>query len=283
MHPAARLLWLLPLALIVLCRSSAAQIQANDPATWVWNVPARPEIPGVAHHVLRSESMGLDVGYNVALPAGYEGGDARYPVIYFLHGRGGNENSDAGGFSSMVRGAVNAGTMPPAICVFPNGSLSFYLDDPERQVFGETLIVNELVPEVDRRYRTIAAGSGRALAGFSMGGAGAVRLAIKYPELFAAAGSWGGAVGTRYNPDLLRLTRENAAQLKERQVGLLLVIGADDMLADNQQLADLLQEVGVERDFRVLPGVAHNLGLYHQQTGETMLRFLGERLRRGAR
>ena len=51
-----------------------------------WNNPDGPKIPGVEHGSFRSASMEVEVGYNVALPAGYAQGDKRYPVVYFLHG-----------------------------------------------------------------------------------------------------------------------------------------------------------------------------------------------------
>jgi hypothetical protein len=60
----------------------------------VWNNPDGPARPGITHHVLASPSMQRDVGYNVFLPAGYESTTMRYPMIYFLHGAGGNENSE---------------------------------------------------------------------------------------------------------------------------------------------------------------------------------------------
>src|SRR4051812_1614914 len=156
--------------------------------------------------------MDRDIGYSLYLPPEYAKSEARYPVIYFLHGAGGNENSDAGGFSGAVDRAIRARVMPPAICVFPNGGLSGYRDRPGTRVLVETFIITELLPEIDARYRTRASRSGRALAGFSMGGGGAVRLAMKYPELFCAAGSWGGAFrrpggqpGTVYADDVYTL------------------------------------------------------------------------------
>ena len=65
-----------------------------------WVNPKLPAGPGLSHHVLASKALGHDVGYVVWLPSGYEDkADQRYPVIYFLHGAGGNESADAAGFS----------------------------------------------------------------------------------------------------------------------------------------------------------------------------------------
>src|SRR5438128_11412693 len=103
-----------------------------------WNNPDGPRAPGLEHGSFRSPSMEVEVGYNVWLPPGYAEGQRRYPVIYFLHGAGGNENSDGGGFSAMIARAIEAKQMPPVLCVFPNGGMSGYADHPDEKVMGET-------------------------------------------------------------------------------------------------------------------------------------------------
>src|SRR5262249_55921810 len=138
-----------------------------------------------------------EVGYNVWLPPGYAQSDVRYPVMYFLHGAGGNENSDAGGVSGIVSRLLEQKRIPPGICVFPHGGLSGQLRQPMTKVMGETLIIKELVPLIDKTYRTKATREARVISGFSMGGGGAVRLALKHPDLFSAAASWAGALGSR--------------------------------------------------------------------------------------
>ncbi|HVK04934.1 MAG TPA: alpha/beta hydrolase-fold protein, partial [Armatimonadaceae bacterium] len=242
-----------------------------------WNNPDGPAIPGVEHGVLRSPSMDREVGYNVYLPPGYKDGKDRYPVVYFLHGAGGNENSDAGGFSALVRKQIEAKAIPPVICVFPNGGMSGYADRPEQKVMGETLIVRELIPHIDAKYRTVAAREGRAVCGFSMGGGGAIRLALKYPDLFAAAGSWAGALGARRGGPTgspATLVKENADKVRGR-VRLLLVVGDKDMTyGGHPALVAALKDSKIAHEYEVLPGVGHDLGAYHQKTGERMVRFV---------
>jgi enterochelin esterase-like enzyme len=176
---------------------AAVRLPAQQRREVKWNLPPARAIPGIEHHSFRSPSMDLEVGYNVYTPPAYARGSARFPVIYFLHGAGGDENSDAGGFSGLVARLIEQKAIPPVICVFPNGGMSGYRDDPQAKVMGETLIVKELVPLVDRTYRTQAVREGRVLAGFSMGGGGSVRLAFKHPETFSAAASWAGAIQRR--------------------------------------------------------------------------------------
>jgi S-formylglutathione hydrolase FrmB len=255
--------------------TQAAATPAAGRRPVVWNNPNRPPIPGVTHGVLHSPSMDMEVGYNVYLPPGYAESTARYPVIYFLHGAGGNENSDAGGFSGLVRRETAAKSMPPAICVFPNGGMSGYSDHPETKVMGETLIIKELIPLIDATYRTIASRNGRVVAGFSMGGGGAVRLALKYPELFCAAGSWGGSL--RPGPtSAYTLATENQQRIQGK-VDLLLIVGEQDSREAHDRFVEHLKGLRIGPQYVILPGVAHNLGLYYEQTGTEMVHFLADR------
>lgn len=127
----------------------------------------------------------------VYLPPQYEQSPtARYPVLYLLHGIG-------GGFTDWtkhwdLRGAMDsliASGAPPFLVVMPNGANSlgggFYVDSP---VGGgwETFLVRELVPRIDAELRTIAAPASRGVAGHSMGGFGALRLAMRFPDVFGS-------------------------------------------------------------------------------------------------
>jgi enterochelin esterase family protein len=258
--------------------SNAGGVEAQ-PRPVVWNNPDGPKVPGAQHGVLYSKAMDLDVGYNVWLPPSYADSRDRYPVIYFLHGAGGNENSDVGGFSGLVLKAIQARQIPPVICVFPNGGMSGYADDAATRIMGETLIVSELVPEIDAKYRTVAGRGGRALAGFSMGGGGAVRLALKYPSRFSAAGSLAGAFRFRGGTDPAGIARDNRERLKDSGLRLMLVVGDQDpTFAGHTPLVAALSELSLPVEYRVLPNVGHNLGAYYDQAGADLVRFVGARL-----
>ncbi len=128
-------------------------------------------MPGLSHHVLTSKALGHEVGYVVWAPPDYAAKvSTRSPVIYFSHGAGGNESADARGFSSWAARAIADGSLPPTLCVFPNGGMSGYRGEVER------MITEELIAAIDGDYRTIAKPQSRALAGFSMGGTGSVLL-----------------------------------------------------------------------------------------------------------
>jgi endo-1,4-beta-xylanase len=254
--------------------ATAAEARKETRSETKWNNPDGPKMPGVEHGSFRSASMDVEVGYNVALPAGYARGGKRYPVVYFLHGSGGSENSDVGGFSRLAARMAAEKKVPPVICVFPNGGMSGYRDDPARKVMGETMIVKELIPLIDKTYRTHAHREGRVVAGFSMGASGAVRLAFKYPDVFSAAGSWAGAGGARGGVPPAQLEPDNLRRLAGR-VRLLLIVGdKDQTYATYKPLVQNLEEAKYPFRYRVLDGVPHSLGLYYEKTGEEMVRFL---------
>ena len=130
----------------------------------------------------------------VLLPAGYRTDPRRrYPVLYLLHGAGRTTVVDP----RRRRGAITA--RAPMIVVMPDGGTDgWYTDWYEGarrvQPRWETYHVGELVPWVDATYRTIAARRGRAVAGLSMGGYGALSYAARHPRTFAAAASFSGAL-----------------------------------------------------------------------------------------
>jgi len=162
---------------------------------WV-NLPKPGQLPaGVTHHTYRSKSMGHDVGYLIYLPREYSSSpEERYPVIYNLHGAGGDELHSFESAELLERG-IAEGRWPPMILVMPNGGKrTFYKDSYDGKYMGETTIIRELIPHIDSTYRTIAARRGRAIEGFSMGGRGSTRLALKYPEMFCSLFNQAGNV-----------------------------------------------------------------------------------------
>lgn len=242
-----------------------------------WNIPDRPAIPNVEHQVLPSTSMGIDMGYNVYLPPGYKTDTKkRYPVVYFLHGAGGNENADAGAFSGLLTREIEAGHIRPVICVFPNGGMSGYTDHADGKVRMESFLVKELIPQIDKNYRTDARREARAVCGFSMGGGGSIRLALKYPDLFSRAAVWAASIGTgrRGGVDPSDLARQNADKLRGR-TQLLIIVGNKDMTyPPHAAFLKTLDELKLPYTYRELPDVDHSLGVYYEKTGEELVRFV---------
>ncbi len=174
---------------------SPADAAKNRAIKWV-NEPKPGQLPeGVVHRTFRSEALGREVGYCIYLPPGYAtDATRRYPVIYNLHGAGGNELHAFSSARALHDGIV-AGRWPAMILVLPNGgSHTFYKNSADGKLPAETLIIRELIPHIDATYRTVATRAGRAIEGFSMGGRGATRLALKYPELFCSLHNQAGNV-----------------------------------------------------------------------------------------
>lgn len=259
----------------------------RDPATWQWSIPLK--FPQVTHGVVHSASMNRDVGYNIYLPPGYAGDtQTRYPVVYYCHGATGSETSDLP-VVNWVADQIGKGYLGKVIYVLLNaGHFSGYRDRPEANVMAETYVIQELIPEIDRRYRTLASREGRALMGFSMGGGGAVRFALKYPDLFCAVVSFGGSLGRApgsadpvpgpgqtVNPDnLYHWATTNQARVKER-MGLFFVVGGEDrMYANHAPFMEHLHNLGIDFHYRVIANLGHDLwGSMDLLGGETM-RFL---------
>ncbi|MFT2815932.1 alpha/beta hydrolase [Leifsonia sp. A12D58] len=145
-----------------------------------------------------SSAVGGAVDFTVYLPAGYDADAAtEYPSLYLLHGRGDSQaawQQEAGALDELIA----SGAIPPMIVVMPdapwsNGG-SYYVDSeytgtrsgtsPGMKV--ETALTTDLVDHIDTNYRTLADRTARAVGGYSMGGAGALRYATVHQDLFSA-------------------------------------------------------------------------------------------------
>jgi putative tributyrin esterase len=144
--------------------------------------------------LFESKLVGKTLPYNVVLPVDYNRPAARakrYPVLYLLHGLTGHY-PDWTTRSKLSDYAAQY----PMIIVTPEGNDGWYTDSST--VPGEkyeSYILEELIPDVQRRFRTIESREGRSIAGLSMGGYGALKFGVKHPEMFAFAGSMSGALG----------------------------------------------------------------------------------------
>ncbi len=154
---------------------------ANRPSAGVF----QPVVDGVFH----SESLQRDMHYRILLPRGYQTIANRFAVLYLLHGLYGDYTN----WDTHTKLKQYAEPLP-LIIVMPDAGDSWYTNSAT--VPGdrfEDYIVKDLIPEIDSHYRTIRSRHARAIAGLSMGGYGAMKFALKYPEMFAFAGSLSGA------------------------------------------------------------------------------------------
>ena len=241
--------------------------QQNSQRQVVWVNPNIQEMEGLYHRILKSNALSCDVGYVVWTPAAYlQNPEKRFPVLYFLHGLGGNETSDAASFAGRVSTAIKDGLLPPVICVFPNGGVAWYQGDVEK------MIIDELLPAIDRDYRTIAKAQSRALSGFSMGGYGSVYLAVMHPELFCAAGSFGGRL--RASEQLMTTVEKSLPVWKSNNFGFFFVNGDNDRPDEFKDFATYLDRNGIDAKIMVLPETDHNLGKYFNESSGELFKLL---------
>ncbi len=158
--------------------------------------------------IFYSSSLQRNMHYRVIIPRDYATG-GRVPVLYLLHGLYGDyQNWDTRtGLENYVQNFHWLIVMPDADDSWYTNSATIPADK------FEDYIAKDLIAEIDGKYRTIHDGHARAIAGLSMGGYGAVKLGLKYPELFIFAGSLSGAFNAAQDLDQLR--PEFRAKLQE--------------------------------------------------------------------
>jgi enterochelin esterase-like enzyme len=157
-----------------------------------------PALAGiVVTRELNSLALARNWTYAVYLPNGYETSSLRYPVLYLLHGNGGNLYSwvNDGRIQATADALIASGAIPPVVIVMPDAGTTWFVDRKEKM---ETAMIQDLIPDVEKNLRVLTTRNGRLVAGLSMGGYGAMRLALKYPEMFAAAALLSPAI---YNPE----------------------------------------------------------------------------------
>jgi S-formylglutathione hydrolase FrmB len=193
------------------------------------------------------------------------------------------------------------------IVVMPEGNDSWYVDGAGSNDKYETYILKELIPDVDQRYRTIQSRYGRAIAGLSMGGYGAIKYGLKHPATFAFAGSLSGAFGvTRYTEkemggaswepflkvfgpagsdtrnanDVFEITKALTPGRIASLTYFYFDCGTEDAarhINANRELSGMFLEKKIAHEYRELPG-DHNWAYWDQQVPE-VLRLAAQKLR----
>jgi S-formylglutathione hydrolase FrmB len=251
-----------------------------------------------------SRILARRVAYCVLLPPSYDSDKNRkYPVLYFLHGLGDDEQTLAGsGAMNIVDDVRDQHRLGEFLIVTPDGGRSFYVNSRDGKTRYEDFLLQEFLPFIEKRYRVQAGRSTRGIAGVSMGGYGAFHTALQHPELFGSVGAHsamlvagtpgsamsgsqammlgqilGGAFGNpldiafwdRNNPFTLVRESNNAAKLK-----IYFDCGAQDDFGFNvgaQKFHDLLVSRQIPHEFHIYPG-GHNAEYVAQHLG-ALLQF----------
>jgi len=248
------------------------------------------------------------VHYCVYLPPDYDASATqhpakRYPVLYFLHGLGDNEQTlfNSGGWT-LLEDLRNQHKMSDFLIVAPEGRRSFYINSADNSVRYNDFFLKEFLPQIEHKYRIRSGRAARAVSGISMGGYGALRFAFAHPQLFSAVSAQSAALITE-SPRTLDsasqtgaplagvlapvfgkpinvphwnvnspfvLAKRNAAALK--RMAIYFNCGQDDNYGFDKGAAalhDELQKEGVEHEYHAYPG-DHSLTYFLSHFAEVM-------------
>jgi len=221
-----------------------------------------------------SAALGRTMKYRVLLPRGYATSTTMYRAVYLLHGLSGDYRD----WSTRTELARMARDLP-LVVVMPDGENAWYTNAADKGARFEDYIAEDLLADVERKYRVIRSRYGRAIAGLSMGGYGALKIALKRPDSFAAAGGFSSALGvtdpkfadwypsfreemfaiygpagseTRTANDVLLI----AAKVRPQSAPVLYFdCGTSDrLLPESRALAAVVQQRGLTYEYHEVPG-----------------------------
>lgn len=229
-----------------------------------------------------SAALAADQTASILLPAAYATSGRRYPVLYLLHGGGQDHTAFA------ARAWFRALAARDLIVVTPHAGESWYVNsaaDPKASY--EDFVVKDLIAYVDGRYRTVASREGRAVAGVSLGGFGAMLLGLKHPDLFGAVGAFSSPFGaSRQDPNIDMKSRTqqrfgppDSDERRARDPGtfvttipiesvpmLYLACGNQDLfVADNRGFVQKLTARKIPYEYRELSPLGHSWDVWDGQ------------------
>ncbi|MGC2535613.1 MAG: alpha/beta hydrolase family protein [Candidatus Sulfotelmatobacter sp.] len=260
-------------------------------------------------NALNSRLLKYPVHYCVYLPASYDAGATknppqRYPVLYFLHGLGDNEQTlfNSGGWT-LLDDLRQRHTIGDFLIVAPEGRRGFYINSADGSVRYSDFFLQEFIPLIESKYRVSSGRKNRAISGISMGGYGALRFAFSHPEMFSAVSAQSAALITESPEELDSAARSgaplgkvlaavfgnpinvshwknnspsvlalrNAAAL--RKMAIYFNCGQDDNYGFEKGAAalhDQLQKEGVKHEYRAYPG-DHSLAYFLSHFEEVLI------------
>lgn len=212
----------------------------------------------------------------------------KFPVLYLLHGHGGNAFS----WIKIKPDLPEIADKNEVIIVCPDAENSWYWDAPENTSSRfETFMAKELIEYVDNHYQTIAGKQGRGVTGYSMGGHGAIWLAFRYKEVFGAAGSISGGLDIRPFPNSWEIKKHlgeksihpevwdqftvinQVNKIGKEDLALIIDCGYDDFFFKvNKDFHSKLLARGIAHDYIVRPG-AHTADYWNNAFDYQLLFF----------
>jgi predicted esterase len=275
-------------ALIFLIFTSNLLAQDKNSFSWV-NPLTQAEMevaPGLSHQTFKSKIIREEIGYCIFVPPGYdapENRNRRYPVIYMLHGGRPGDESKFANKLPYIHEAILGGQLVPTIVVLNNGGPVSHYNVPGRKgVLGKDIFIKELIPLIDKQYRTIAKREGRGLQGYSQGGRAVARIGFGHPEMFSylVIGSAGATAEKRIHDtggtesenlvfakgdDMWTYAETYAKKYKKRYpVEIFLHVGdiLDSNYEGNLAYEAFLAELGLDHTFVIIPDQKHSSTAY---------------------
>jgi S-formylglutathione hydrolase FrmB len=150
----------------------------------------------VACNTIPSKILARSIPYCVVLPPSFDEDKARhFPVLYFLHGLGDNEQFFVhSGAWNLIQDMRDRGELKDFLIVTPEGRSSFYINARDGNQRYEDFLVREFLPYIEQHYRAAPGRTNRAISGISMGGYGALHLAFHHPQLFSSVSAHSAAL-----------------------------------------------------------------------------------------
>ena len=227
-----------------------------------------------------SPTLGMTRRMFVYTPYGYADSKDKYPVLYLLHGAGGDEDawSTMGRACQILDNLIEKGLAKPMICVMPNGNPTQYAAqtlmipekprDPNNQEMGmmgsayPKSIVEDIVPFIEKTYRVDARPKSRAIAGLSMGGGHTITTSLMYPGFFDYICPLSMGIGMRFGnndtnqEEIMKTYETQFKALKKAGYKLyFLACGDSDFLFESAKTLDqMLTDNGLKHTFFVTPG-----------------------------
>lgn len=218
--------------------------------------PGEPETPPsagtkgsiVKDVTINSKILGREMKYSLYLPAGYSE-QKTYPVLYLLHGYGGDQN-DWWQYDDLADDAdvmISDGSIPEMIVVTPDGGTWMYIDNCYNNGINyEQFFFEELMPDVESRYSVRKERGSRVIGGFSMGGYGALRYGVMHHELFAYVYAMSSVIGGYGAPDMSDIVKNYD---KDALPGITQECGDRDYFTyDNRDFDKLLSSLDIAHE-----------------------------------
>lgn len=253
-------------------RTSASMVDVPGTGQELWQPKEVPH-GTIEINWSASKTLGDTRAYYVYTPPGYgKRPGLRYPVLYLLHGN--NDTAagwtDAGRAHFILDNLLAEEKAIPMLVVMPWGHALPY-DSPQTNnaALFEKYVLEDLIPQVESKYRVAAGRNSRAVVGLSMGGGHALQIGLDHLEKFSAVGAFSFAIPPNFSErfkDLIDHPEVTNQKLK------LLWLGCgkqDPAFERNQQLAQMLQDHGINRVFEATEG-RHNYAVWRRYLGEVV-------------